>query len=194
MKSILLALAMSFTTSAFAGPVETVGDTVSRLLTVLQNKSNSVKVSGMCQLIRARVDVQVIAQDLLGRQFGTLARDAAGIRNFTALVPSIIVTEFYGRLADSGTGFNVDPRPVPKGSNRTGVRVMIGGSQFVITVNRANNKIVDVEWRGISLVNRKKDDYQRALMVYFNRDNLHSLPVSELVRSLINAGDLIRCN
>jgi hypothetical protein len=77
---------------------------------------------------------------------------------------------------------------VPKGGSRTGVKVVIDGTNFVVTVLKANNKIVDVEWNNFSLVNVKRDEFQRDLERYWNVNNFASLPVTELVKRLESDG------
>lgn len=53
----------------------------------------------------------------------------------------------------------------------------------MVTVLRSNNEIVDVEWNSYSLVNSKRDEFQRDLAGFHTNK-----PVSALVDSLNNKG------
>lgn len=194
MKSILLSLTLLFSATAVAGPADAVSSTVGQLLTVLQNKNAPARIQGMCQIVRARTDLNGITNDLLGTRFAHMAQDAQGINAFRALLPSVIVTEFASQLSDVGTQYTVNPVLVPKGSDRVGVRVNIGSTPLTITVSRANNKVLDVEWRGVSLMQTKRQKYQQRLIQSWQPDPDHSKPVTDLVNYLINTGNLIRCN
>jgi ABC-type transporter MlaC component len=126
----------------------------------------------------------------LGRQWR--AADAAGSNQFLDLVPSIIVSEFFGRLSNVGNVSPVvDPNLVPKGSTRAGVRTQIGRMNLLITVNKANSKIYDVEYMGHSLMNDKRNEFQRSLSGFQQRG---PQPVAALVNYLINSGKLVKCN
>lgn len=189
-KLVLISL-LTFLASGnvFAAPAsDAVNATVSKMLTILQNTNERAKISGLCALVRSDIDTGVIGNELLGANYGTLERDAAGIRKFKALVPSIIMDTFYGLLSDKGGASYTIGALVPKGASRTGVRVTIDGSNFVVTVLKSNNKIVDVEWNNFSLVNIKRDEYQRELERYWNTNNMTSLPVSDLVKQLESDG------
>lgn len=189
MTKLVLVSALFFQTAAFAAPAgDAVKSTVSKMLTILQNTNERTKITGLCALVRSDIDTGVIGSELLGANYGTLERDAAGIRKFKALVPSIIMDTFYGLLSDKGGASYSIGGLVPKGASRTGVRVTIDGTNFVVTVLKSNNKIVDVEWNNFSLVNVKRDEYQRELERYWNTNNLTSLPVSELVKQLERDG------
>lgn len=192
MKSLILVLSLFAAAAAHAGPAESVSATVGQLLQVLQNSDNGARARGLCSLARAKVDSPTIAGDLLGRQYSSYPTDPNGPRQFVALVPSIIVSEFYNRLDGLGTQYSVSPNLIPKGSSRVGVSVNVGGTTLVVTVSKASHKVLDVQWRGISLVQNKKGEYQRALSSYAG--NGDKTPVSSLVGNLINGGRLIRCN
>lgn len=189
MIKLVLVSALFFQTAAFAAPAsDAVKSTVSKMLTILQNTNERAKITGLCALVRSDIDTGVIGSELLGANYGTLERDAVGIRKFKALVPSIIMDTFYGLLSDKGGASYSIGGLVPKGAARTGVRVTIDGTNFVVTVLKSNNKIVDVEWNNFSLVNVKRDEYQRELERYWNTNNMTSLPVSELVKQLERDG------
>jgi ABC-type transporter MlaC component len=187
-KLFLFAL-LTFQASAFALPAtDAVNNTVSKMLNILRSANDRTQVSGLCALVRSDIDTNVIGNELLGANYGTLDRDADGIRKFKALVPSIIMDQFYGLLSDKGgAAFKVGGL-VPKGGSRTGVKVVIDGTNFVVTVLKSNNKIVDVEWNNFSLVNVKRDEFQRDLERFWNVNNFASLPVSELVKRLESEG------
>jgi len=194
-KFIILSLSLLVASVAHAGPAEVVGASVGKMLKILASGgSEASKVSGLCTLARQQVESNTIGAELLGRQFRTLARDQEGVRNFMRLVPSILVSEFYNRLSGLGTDYTVNPNLIAKGSSRVGVQIMVGNKRLVVTANKTTGKVLDVEYRGFSLVNNKKAEYQRDMNAWLNRGGSNSLPVTQLVNSLINSGNLIRCN
>ncbi|MBX3021959.1 MAG: ABC transporter substrate-binding protein [Bdellovibrionales bacterium] len=192
MRTIVLCVSLLFSSVVYAGPVESVGVAIGKVLQVMQNPSDSARATGLCQLARTYVDSQTIGADLLGRQYMTLPNDQDGVRQFMALVPSIIVSEFYDRLDGLGTEYTVNPNLIPKGSSRVGVQVTVGSKRLTVTANRGNNKVLDVEYMGISMVNNKRFEYQRDLQRWLGGGN--PKPVTQLVNSLINSRALIRCN
>lgn len=189
MKQIILALSLLVGTSAFAGPVESVDRAVGKLLEAVQISNPSSRAAALCSLARGNVDSPTISNDLLGN-YRNSPNDSTGVQNFRNLVPSIIVSEFYNRLSGLGTAYTVNPNTVPKGSGRIGVIVNVGSRRLTVTVNSANNRVLDVEYIGISLVKHKRAEYQRDLNAWASTGK----PVSKLVESLINSGNLIRCN
>jgi ABC-type transporter MlaC component len=196
MRKIILGFLVSMQMSAFAAtPNEALSETIKNLMTIIQVNNQTQRVAQLCRLVRNSVDLAAISNELLGQNFSTMARDASGIKQFNALMPSIIVTDFYGAVSDkAGAAYSVDSTPIAKGSSKVGYRVNVGGTVLTITVSKKNSKILDVEWNNFSLIQTKRDAFQRDLQNYWNTDNFHSLPVTELVKQLINSGSLIRCN
>jgi ABC-type transporter MlaC component len=182
MKRTLIALALILQPLAHANPTESVSSTIGKLMTILAGANEVQKVSQLCRLVRSDLETASIGLNLLGT-FQHLSTDAEGVRDFKALVPSIIMDQFYGLLNDKGGSEFSIGGTVPKGSGRVGVKVVIAGSNFIVTVLRSNNKIVDVEWNNYSLVNTKRDEFQRDLSG-FHTDK----PVSALVNRLNNNG------
>lgn len=182
--------------SAHAMPTdESLSVTMKNLMSAIQVTNQAQRVQQMCQLIRASVDLPTISDELLGSNFSTMDRDRAGISNFNQLMPSILVSQLYSLVSDkAGSPYHVNPAPLPKGSGRVGYNVMIGNSQLTVTISKRNNKILDAEAAGFSLVKVMRDEYQRDLQIFWDKDNFHSLPVSDLVKQLVNSGKLIRCN
>lgn len=191
MKNIILALSLFVASAAHAGPAEAVSDTIGKMLNILASGSDGAKVSGLCSLARQKIEVVQIGADLLGYQYYNSPNDQDGVRKFVNLVPSIIVSEFYGRLNGLGTAYSVNPTLIPKGSSRVGVQVTVGNTRLVVTANRTTGKVLDVEYMGVSLVLHKKAEYERSLRASAAAGGL---PVTELVSSLINSGTLVRCN
>ena len=174
---------------------QSLGNTVKNLMSIVKISDQNSRVQQMCQLIRTSVDLSTISGVLLGSNFSTMDRDRAGINRFNTLMPSIIVSDFYSLVVNNGgVGYQIDPTPLPKGSGRVGYRTTIGSSQIVITVSKSNLKILDVEWNNMSLVNTKRDYYQQELQRFWDTDNFHSMPVTDLDNELINSSSLIRCN
>jgi ABC-type transporter MlaC component len=182
MKLTLLAVAIAFQSVAYAGPAESVSRTIGKLMNILAGANERQKVAQLCTLVKADLETSSIGLNLLGT-FQHMSTDAEGIRDFKGLVPSIIMDQFYGLLNDKGGSEFTLGGTVPKGSGRVGVKVVIAGSNFIVTVLRSNNKIVDVEWNNYSLVNTKRDEFQRDL-AGFHTDK----PVSALVDRLNNSG------
>ncbi len=188
MKKSLIASVLLLSLTAFAGPQETVSNTVGKLMNIIAGTNENKKISQLCALVRSDLDSGAIGNDLLGGVFSKLERDRAGIDAFKKLVPSIIVDQFYDILHDKGGSKWSVGGTVAKGSARVGVRVDIDGSDFVITVLKSSNKIVDVEYRGFSLVKTKGSDFQRDLQDFYRTNRSSSLPVSELVKQLNGRG------
>lgn len=188
MKTILLVTALLISSSAWAEPQAAVRDTMTRLLKIVAGTNEQEKISKMCSLARTDLDLNAISDDLLGRFFATLPRDQQGVRAFRALVPSIIMDQFYGLLADKGNAsFSVNGT-VPKGTSRIGVRITVAKANFVVVVQKANDKIVDVEYMGFSMVQTKANDYQGQLRREYSKNTETSLPVTALVRTLKSQG------
>lgn len=191
MKKIILVLSVMMASAAQAGPAEAVSDTIGKMLNILASGSEATKVSGLCRLARQQIEVVQIGADLLGYQYYNSPTDQNGVRQFVNLVPSIIVSEFYGRLSGLGTAYTVNPNLLPKGSSRVGVQVTVGNTRLIVTANKTTGKVLDVEYMGISLVLHKKAEFEPALRASATKGGL---PVTELVSSLINSGNLVRCN
>ncbi|MGE0528200.1 MAG: hypothetical protein AB7G93_16185 [Bdellovibrionales bacterium] len=112
-----------------------------------------------------------------------------------ALVPSIVVSEFFTTLSGvRSREHSVSARTVPRGSERVGVAATVNNKSLMVVVNTRNFKVVDVEWQRISLVNMKKFAYQRDLRQYWGQDPANSRPVTQLTEQLIQSGKLIRCD
>jgi hypothetical protein len=196
MRSLFLLFLVSFqiTSHAALTPDAELGSTIKSLLTDVGIANPTQRVNALCTLVKANVDLPAISSTLLGSTFSTLNRDSAGIAQFNALMPSIIVTAFYSLVSDkAGASFTVNPTPVPKGSARVGYQVNINGLVITVDVSKRSGKIVDAEGFNISLVSNKRDTFQRVLQQSWDQDNARSLPVTDLVKSLIASGDLIRC-
>jgi ABC-type transporter MlaC component len=188
MKIAILALAVAFQSAAFAAaPADAVKKTIGDLMEILNGANQVQKIAQLCTLVKSDLDTAVIGSVLLG-SFQSVSTDTDGVRDFKAQVPSIIMDQFYGLLHDKGGSKFTIGGTVPKGSGKVGVKVVIGTTNFVVTVLRATNKIVDVEWNNFSLVNTKRDEFQREL-ADFHTDK----PVSALVDSLNNKG-VNKCN
>lgn len=188
MKSIVLAFAFAFASPAFATPETAVSNTMTKLLAAVSSGNQQAKIAKLCRLAKSDLDTSVIGGDLLGGFFSKLKRDADGIAKFKKLVPSVVVDQFYDLLVDrGGASFTIKGR-VAKGSARVGVLVDIRGKRFTITVLKSNEKVVDVEYNGFSLVKNKGRDLQNDLQAFYARNRESSLPVTDLVDGLIKRG------
>ena len=132
MGKLILTLGLSFGLIGLQARATTptstaVSDTVRELLRVSALGTEAQRVAGLCQLAFAKVDNNAIGLELLGRQFSNLEKDKTGIQRFMALVPSVIVNEFYSEIRGLGTEFTILGE-TPKGSSKSGVRVQVGGS------------------------------------------------------------------
>jgi len=195
MQKFVLVLIAALSLSASADtPDQQLATTVQQLVADVGIQDQTQKYSALCDLVKADIDLPTISGEILGQQFSTLTRDQAGIDQFNALMPSIVVTTFYSLVSDkAGQASSVNPSPVPKGSERVGYRVTIGGTTITVTLLKSNNKIVDADWAGISVVKMKERNLQNQLQQYYGADPANSLPVSQLVQSLQNDKNLIRC-
>ncbi len=182
MQKTFLALAFAYQSVAYAGPVESVTALTGKLMSILSGVNEQQKITDLCTLVQSDLDNETIASTLLG-PYEDLATDAAGVADFKKSVASVIMDQFYGLLQDKGGAPFMIGGTVPKGSGKTGVKITIGSANFVVTVLRANDKVVDVEWNNFSIVNLKRDEFQREL-----RDLRSDKPVSALEARLNNQG------
>ncbi len=189
-----LALTVILVASAnvHAGPIEVVNATVGRLLQILQVSSEGTKARQMCSLVHAQVDNQTIGLDLLGRQFAK-SDDVQGINQFMALVPSIIVSEFFETLSKvKSFEYDVINTLLPMGSTRVGVKTIVSGTPVVLTLSKSTLLIQDVSWNTLSLIKSRKRPIQAKLLEQSKRGV--KSPVGEVAKSLVRSGELIRCN
>ncbi|MGZ3722874.1 MAG: ABC transporter substrate-binding protein [Bdellovibrionales bacterium] len=192
MRSIILSIFVALSVSAHAdAPNDALKTTIKDLMTILQINNQAQRVQQLCKLVNADVDVATIAPQLLG-SFSGFTPDAAGIKAFNSLVPSIIVSDFYSLLSDkAGATYTVDSVSIAKGSSKVAYKVDIGGTSLTVTVSKKNNKVLDVEWNSFSLIKTKADEYQGTLQA---KSASSPKPVSDLVTDLTSSGKLIRCN
>lgn len=183
MKKLVLVSLIAFSGMASAVPAESVRSTVDRLLTILQEPNQQSKVSQLCALVKSDVDNSAIGGVLLGNY--SASDDAEGIKNFKAAVPSIIMDQFYSLLANKGGAEFTIGGTVPKGKDKVGVIVVVEGFKLVVTVNKSDDKVLDVELGTMSLVNIKRDEMQRELDAYAQAN---PKPVSALVDKLDRDG------
>ncbi len=198
MKLLILALTLSFQTHAFAQSAEAsaiaaVSGDVKKLSDILKMGSEPAKIRSLCQLVKTRVGLSTMASELLG-SFGKLSRDNTGINQFAALLPSIMVSDFYSMLTSGAEYFVDEASTTRRGSGRIGVRVQWGNKPLVVVVSSPNNKILDIEWNGASLIKTKRSDFQKDLLNYFNADKDLSMPVTQLIQGLKTSGALVRCD
>jgi len=197
MRSILFSLLLSLPFAVRATtPAEALKAAVDQLSAVAQEPDQSKRVSGLCTLANGAVDANAVAQDLLGSTFANLSRDAAGIASFDALVPSIMVTDFYSLVSSElGEKYWVDTTaPQARGNDRVGYPVYFGDTKLVFVMSKTSLKVVDAEWNNISMVQKKHDDYQKTLQAELAKDPNNSLPVTALVNQIQSNGSLMRCN
>jgi ABC-type transporter MlaC component len=188
MKQVFLALLLSLSGFAFAGPAESVDQTISELLAALRVNNDRGRVSALCSLVNRRVDTQTIGTELLGGFFGALKRDADGIRKFKMIVPSIIMDHFYGLMEGKGNAKYTVEGTTAKGSGRVGVKVVVDNIRLIVTVGKASLKVLDVEWNGLSLIRTKQSEIQRELKKYYQVNPKTSLPVTDYVKELERDG------
>ena len=194
MRKFIIVLLFTISSSAFAGPRESVDQTIGQLLEILKDGNEHSKTAKLCSLVRHRVDTSTIGSELLGSFFGKLGRDRNGIARFKALVPSIIFDQFYGLLNGKGGRSYVVTDTVPKGSSRVGVRVIIGGkTRLTITVSKTSLRVLDVEYGGRSMIRTKQAEIAAELRRYYKVNEATSLPISRLVDQLVRKG-ITRCN
>lgn len=87
--------------------------------------------------------------------------------------------------------YSVSDNPVPRGSARVGYRVQWNTKDLIVTLNKATQKIMDVEWNGASLVDHKRKQFQKTIQ---DADRSGSkTPVADLVKKLVNSGEIVKC-
>lgn len=118
MKTALLAFVLVFQSAAYAGPAESVAETIGKLMKILDGANERQKISQLCSLVKSDLDTAGIGATLLGN-FQFMTTDTEGIRDFKATVPSIIMDQFYGLLHEKGGSEFTIGGTVPKGSGRT---------------------------------------------------------------------------
>lgn len=191
MRSLVLGFLFLAVSAHADAPNDALKQTVKDLMTIIAIPSQTQRAQQLCKLVNSDVDIATISPQLLG-SFSQFTPDAAGIDAFYALVPSIIVTDFYSLVSDkAGMAYAVDTQGIPKGSQKVAYKVSIGNTTLVVTVSRKNNKVLDVEWNSFSLIKAKGDQYQNELQ---GRSNSSPHPISDLVNELTSSGKLIRCN
>lgn len=194
-KALVLGLVLSFQSFAFADAAsDAVANDVKKISGILLLGSEAAKASALCQVVRSRVDIATVSRQWLGT-YAKLTSDADGVRNFTALVPAILVTDVYDLIAgQTGQPYDVSPNSVPRGSSRVGVTVSWGSKTLVVSVNKASLKLLDIQWNSYSLVNRKTGNFQSRLQALYKQGGANSQPVTALIKELIQSGKLVRCN
>jgi ABC-type transporter MlaC component len=192
MRSLVLSVFLFLGLSAHADATnDALKTTVKDLLTIVAIPNQAQRVSQLCQLVNADVDIAAITPQLLG-SFAGFTPDQAGITAFGDLVPSIIVTDFYSLVSDkAGAAYSVDSTPIPKGSTKVAYKVNVGGVSIVVTVSKKNNKVLDVEFGAFSLIKTKADQYQKDMTA---KSTTSPKPVTGLVNELTASTTLIRCN
>lgn len=197
MRSVLLAILLSLPLLAQAQtPADSLKAAVAELTKLGNTADQGARVSGLCKLAFQSIDLPVVAQHLLGSTFSKMTRDTQGLTSFSALAPSLIISDFYQLLTEqAGKNFWVDTTtPQPRGSGRVGYKTYFGSTMLVVVMSKTTLKIVDAEWNNISLVDRKRDDYQAILQAEWNKNRETSMPVNALVEQILASGNVVRCN
>lgn len=217
MKAFLLSLVTLACTSASAIPFEEFAidalandpasdfilDTANKAKAILQLKSESDRVAGMCALFKQRIGKGEIGMEWLG-QYANLAREKTAVNQFINMVPSIIMTKAVDAVGGDGTlsgSFVVNPKATSRGNNMYGVRVTVTeakGKSYngtAVVYNGPNGwKIVDGEYMGFSAVGYQGRDYQKFLRAEYNKNPSTSMPVSALVNKIKSEGGYVNCN
>lgn len=204
MKGFILSLLTVFTTNVFATGMhpasDFVNDTLTRGKQILENKSEEYRRTNICQLLKNRVHSSYIASVWLGDYRG-LKRDQAGIKSFTGLIPSILVTKAVQAIGGGNkrAGFAVSPEASDRGNGYFDVAVTLqtrdgshNGNAIVLQTKKGF-MFVDVEYMGFSAVNYAAEEYQNILNEEYQRDPNRSLPVTAMVNRVAAQDGFIRC-
>jgi ABC-type transporter MlaC component len=192
MRSLILAVSMFLGLAAHADATnDALKTTVKDLMAIVAVANQTQRVDQLCKLVKADVDNAAIGPQILG-SFSSFTPDQGGINAFYALVPSIIVTDFYGLVSDkAGAAYSVDTTAIPKGSTKVAYKVSVGGTELTVTMSKKNNKVLDVEFMSFSLIKTKADQYQNDIQ---GKSASSAKPITDFVNELVASGKLIRCN
>lgn len=200
MKTLLLAFAIVAGTSVHADPaaqfVEQTMTEAKRIL-ALQEPARSGQ---MCNLLRAAIGSQTIAQSWLGN-YWSLPREQQAVQDFTSMVPSIMMSKALPVLGSGGVNgtFTIDPASKARGNGVYEVTVTINANSnsytgFAIVQEISGGfQLIDVEYQGFSAVDYQGREYQKFLNREYNKDVNLSMPVTKLIELVTTAEDYYQC-
>lgn len=168
MTKLLLAALLTLPLFSHAGTIDAkqhVLGIVAELHDVMQLKGNAVAV-GMCNLANDALGLKVMGAEVLGNfAKGDVAKtDKEGIKDFMALVSSVIVSRFHDDLVKAGD-WKYEPLNGGgnKGPDRVAVRMKVNGLDMNFVISKETADVVDVTMFGESLINQYKRDFQGRL-------------------------------
>jgi ABC-type transporter MlaC component len=155
----------------------------------------------MCSLLKSKVHSGHISASWLGN-FRNLARDQAAVRQFTRMVPSILITKLIQALGggEVSGSFFVDDNATSKGNGVYSVRVTVDtgsksytGRAIVHDGGGGKFRLMDVEYMGFSGVNMTKREFQDVLQDEYAKSPTKSMPVTALVDYVRGQSDYQQC-
>ncbi len=200
MKLLALVFTFSFSVSAFAArdaASQAAYNFVNDAMQVMQIKSDQERFEEACRLLKGRVQSNYIAGVWLGRYASTSA-DRAGVRAFTALIPSIMITKIVEAIGDDEVTGSVvvGQRSTAKGNGVFDVRVTAsnGSKSYtgtaVLKQTGSVFRLMDGRYMGFSAVNYMKREYQDILDEKAQTTNR---PVTAMVQHLKSQPGFLEC-
>ncbi|MGE4132016.1 MAG: hypothetical protein AB7F86_10295 [Bdellovibrionales bacterium] len=167
---------------------------------VLEEKEEFDRFNGMCALLTNRLGSNTISSIWLG-QYGQLNRNADASAEFRSMIPSILMSKAVPVLGGAADGeFIVDgvAQERSTGVYEVGVTVISSGRQYkgmaVIEDDGAGSfRLIDGEYMGLSVVNYQAREYLNFMKRVYDKDPVHSLPVSALVQHIRSQSDYRPC-
>jgi ABC-type transporter MlaC component len=196
MKSIVIALVVMLSASAFAGPAEVVKTAFNQVVDVVKTGDENAQIRTMCTLAKTSVDLDYVTAAVLGA--AAKSNETQALAELRALIPSVIVTDLMNVASYFENGIIVDPKPIPRAGRAKGVRMDIeidkennNFLKFVVVVIPSADtwKIVNLEIVSYrtDILNLKKQQFADKMK------EATSNPVAYLVDSLRKDSDLVHC-
>ncbi len=203
MKGILLGLGMMLSLGANAAmhpASQFVNETMNQGKRILEQKSGSNRLSGLCSLLNQKVSTSYISSAWLG-QYQNLAREANAVRQFRRMIPSLILTKaFAGNTGGSVSGsFSVGEQARDRGNGRYGVSITVntGGRTYngtiVVQKTKSGMRMIDGEYMGYSAVKYIGRDYRQILDAEYKKNPNASMPVTALINEVKSDSTYIAC-
>lgn len=207
MKGFIFAILTLTTTSVFANTRHPASSFVNSTLVtarqILEQKSETARLRGMCSLLTNSLEVNFISSRWLG-DYASLRRDQQSVQAFPSLIPSILISKAIKAVGgeEMDGSFSVSPTASSRGNNVFAVSVTVTSSKHgsytgsAIVRKMKNNKfrLLDVEFMGFSGVAYQGREYNQIMDREYQRDPNRSLPVTALIRHLTSDPKYVSCN
>jgi hypothetical protein len=202
MRAILVGFAMLLSSSAFATPMHPASKMLTNALKqgmqIMAQKGDPLKDGKMCTLMKNLIQPGYIAPQLLG-QYAQIKTDKAGVKAFTNVMPSVLVTKLM-QYQDKAAGITIDVDPNAtersQGIYEVGVTVHAANgnpyyASLIVGHFPAGYRLVDGEYLGFSAVSYLSHDIQKKLAEKYQTDQ--KTPISDLVKDIKAESGFINC-